>query len=547
MKKINSLLALGATLTLGACTTTPQKPNIVFFLVDDYGWADSSVAYGEEVYKTNLRHDTPFQKLLSEQGAIMTNAYACPVSTPTRASLMTGMNASHMWVTNFTSPVRDLPSDGKYFVEPNAREVENPKFDRPLWNYNGISPVDGVENTCYATPLAQLLKDNGYFTICVGKGHWATPGTPGASPYNFGFVVNVSGNIAGRPGSYLSEDNYGNTAEKWTSHAVQNMTEYYGSGIHLTEALTREALKTLDYPISHNEPFYLYMSHHAVHTPIQGDDRFLQKYLERGMDEGQAKYASLVEGVDKSLGDIMHYLEQKGVAQNTIIIFMGDNGGNSITKQKGGEAHTQNKPLREGKGSCYEGGIRVPLLIKWPNQIQANTRLNTPVVCEDIFPTILSMAGIRSYKTVQAIDGEDLTKLLIDGSKYVSEQKFSTQKEATKFVIPQSISGLDPKRAIISNYPHRWKPSWNEDIDYMSSIRKGDWKLVYRMLSGTLELYNISEDIEEKNDVASQHEDIVRELALFLSEKFKEWKTPMPRLHSTLEEIPLPACIIRTK
>lgn len=156
------------------------------------------------------------------------------------------------------------------------------------------------------------------------------------------------------PRSYRSEENYGNTPEKWNMLAVQNMTEYYGTGVHLTEALTREALKTLDYPIRHGEPFFLYMAHYATHTPIQSDDRFIQKYLDAGMDKGQARYASMIEGVDKSLGDLLDYLKERGIEKNTVVLFMTDNGGNSENKQKGGVLHTQNKPLREGKGSCYE-------------------------------------------------------------------------------------------------------------------------------------------------------------------------------------------------
>ena len=255
-----------------------DKPNIVFFLVDDMGWVDSSVAYGEEVYPNNLRFNTPNMARLAEAGVVLTNAYACPVSTPTRTSLMTGMNAAHTHITNWTARERDTPSDASGGdIEPGSvPERETDILRRPEWNINGMSPEPGIAHTQHATPFPQLLKDAGYFTIHVGKAHWAAAGTPGASPYNMGFVVNVAGNVAGKPRSYLSEENYGNTKELWDMVAVQNMTEYYGTGIHLTEALTREALKTLDYPVRHHEPFFLYMAHHAVHTPIQPDKRFIQ-------------------------------------------------------------------------------------------------------------------------------------------------------------------------------------------------------------------------------------------------------------------------------
>ena len=124
------------------------------------------------------------------------------------------------------------------------------------------------------------------------------------------------------------------------------------------------------------------------------------------MDKGQARYASMVEGVDKSLGDLLDYLKEMGVEKNTVVVFMTDNGGNSENKQKGGVLHTQNKPLREGKGSCYEGGVRVPLMFRWPGRVAPNTRVNTPVIVEDLFPTLLEVAGVRNPRVVQAVDGE---------------------------------------------------------------------------------------------------------------------------------------------
>ena len=540
-------LAAGAALTAVACTHESSQPNIVFFLVDDMGWTDTQVAYGEGVYPHNLRHDTPNMQRLAQQSVLLSNAYACPVSTPTRVSILSGMNAAHMGITNWTATMRDNPSDAtggaKAMMSSKSEDTGN-LLTRPEWNWNGMSPEPGIANTQYATPMPQLLKDAGYFTIHVGKAHWASAGTPGASPYNMGFVVNVSGNVAGMPTSYLSEDHFGNTPEKWNYLSVQNMTEYYDTGTHLTEALTREALKTLDYPIAQKKPFYLYMAHHATHTPIQGDPRYTQKYLDRGMDEGQAKYAALVEGVDKSLGDIMDYLEKRGVADNTIIIFMTDNGGNSENKQKGGELHTQNLPLREGKGSCYEGGIRVPLMFKWKDHIVPGTKINTPVTCEDLFPTILSFAGINDWKVEQPVDGQNLCKLLTAGSKYVADAKargeISSDESAYYFEVPASVSDVDPNRAIIFHYPHQWKPYSLTDIDFLSTLRKGEWKLVYRMIDKKFELYNLKEDIGERNDVSALHPDIVKEMADGLGKQLQEWNASMPIERSTGKKVAYP-------
>ena len=535
-----TLAGLALALPLVGCNKQEQKPNIVFFLVDDMGWLDSSVAFGEEAYPLNLRYHTPNMERLAERSTLLTHTYVSPVSSPTRTTLMTGMHSAHARITDFTTAFPGIPSDASHKPEKLANDV----LIHPEWNYNGISPTAGVPHTVQATPMVQLLKDDGYYTIHVGKGHWAAAGTPAASPYNLGFCVNVAGQVAGKPTSYYGEENYGNTKDKWSVFSTMNLTEYYGTDTHLTEALTLEALKTLDYPIKNNMPFYLYMAHHAVHTPITPDPRFVQRYLDEGCDQGQANFASLVEGMDKSLGDIMDYLEAKGIADNTIIIFMSDNGGNSENTSKGGVVHTQNAPLREGKASCYEGGIRVPMMVCWPNRIAPKTRINTPVTAEDIFPTILEMAGVKNYKTIQEVDGKSLVRLLTDGSHVVEKAmkagEITDQKSANAFVIDESVSGIDPQREIVSHFPHQWKPYPLEDIDYLTSMRKGDWKIVYRHRTQALELYNLAEDLSERNDLAAAEPEKLRELAALLSDKLRGWNASMPRFRSTGEYIPYP-------
>lgn len=539
--KALSALALAAPLT-GCVAEKEQNPNIVLFLIDDMGWLDTSVAFGEEVYPFNMRHDTPNLSALAEKGAIMSSAYVCPVSTPTRTSIMSGMNAAHTRITNYTSVDRDWNPDATDTPEAQEKDVIN----RTEWNINGITPakVEGLERCVHVTPFPQILKDNGYYTIHVGKGHWAPNGTPAANPYNMGFCVNVAGQVAGKPRSYYAEENYGNTQDKWNYFSVQNMAEYYGTSTHLTEALTLEALKTLDYPIDNDIPFFLNFCHHAVHTPIHRDPRFFQKYVDRGMDEGQARFASMCEGVDKSLGDLIAYLEKKGVMDNTAIIFMSDNGGNSENLSKGGVRHTQNSPLREGKASCYEAGIRIPMVVYWKGKVAAGTRLNTPVVAEDLYPTILEMAGIEEYQTVQEIDGQSIVRLLTKGSAAVREAmdkgRITNQEEAYDFQIDQSISGIDPEREVLAHFPHQWKPYQLHDIDYMSSLRKGDWKIVYRHREQTLELYNIAEDITERNDLSQNNPEKLQEMAAALTAKLEGYDALLPTFRSTGERVPMP-------
>ncbi|MBQ9137113.1 MAG: sulfatase [Alistipes sp.] len=543
MKKFNlkSLSSLALALPLASCTTEEERPNIVLFLIDDLGWLDTSVAFGEQVYPFNLRHDTPNIAHLAESGAIMTSAYVCPVSTPTRTSIMSGMNAAHTRITNFTSVRKDWNPDATDTPSAQERDVIN----RTEWNINGVTPSsEPLERSVHITPYPQILKDNGYYTIHVGKGHWAPNGTPAANPYNMGFCVNVAGQVAGKPRSYYGEENYGNTADKWNFFSVQNMTEYYGTSTHLTEALTLEALKTLDYPIDNGIPFYLNFCHHAVHTPIHRDPRFFQKYVDRGMDEGQARFASMCEGMDKSLGDLMAYLDKRGVLDNTIIVFMSDNGGNSENLSKGGVRHTQNSPLREGKASCYEAGIRVPMVVYWKGKVAAGTRLNTPVVAEDIYPTILEMAGIEEYTTVQNLDGKSLVRLLTDGSnlakRAMERGEITNQKQANDFVVPQSISGIEPEREVLAHYPHQWKPYQLSDIDYMSSLRRGDWKIIYRHREQKLELYNIGEDITERNDLSATHPEKLQEMADALTAKLEGYNALLPTFRSTGERVPMP-------
>ena len=299
-----------------------QRPNIIVFLVDDMGWMDTSVPFGDSVMPLNKRYHTPGMERLAREGMKFTNAYATPVCTPTRISLLTGMNAAHHGVTNWTSTRRNTTTDNLDTMMGSA-----------IWNINGLSPVQGIPNTVHATPYPQLLKDAGYFTIHVGKAHWGSMGTPGANPYNLGFMVNIAGHAAGHPQSYLGKENFGNNPGRSSDQSVPDLQEYHGTDTFLTEALTLEAIKTLEAPVKSKQPFYLNLGHYALHDPIQADDRFFQKYLDAGIDTIEAKYASLVEGMDKSLNDLMNYLQQKKIDKNTVIIFMSDNGGLSYMWQ----------------------------------------------------------------------------------------------------------------------------------------------------------------------------------------------------------------------
>ena len=479
-----------------------KQPNIIMFMVDDMGWQDTSVPFWKEKTIFNDIYQTPNMERLAREGMKFTQAYATPVCSPTRVSLISGMNAARHRVTNWTL------RRNKFMVNP-------PKgLEMPKWNLNGAQPTDSIELAVHITPLPQLLKDHGYYTIHAGKAHIGAISTPGENPTNLGFQVNIAGHAAGAPGSYYGLNNFENKNRGETIWDVPGLKKYHGKDIFLTEALTQEAVLAVDEAVEANKPFYLYMAHYAVHTPIQGDPRFEQKYLDRGLDVTEAKYASMIEGMDKSLGDLMDHLEKRDIVENTIILFMSDNGGLSALA-RGGEKHTHNKPLSSGKGSVHEGGIREPMLVKWPGVTKSNSTVNTPVIIEDFFPTILELAGISNYKTVQKVDGQSFTSILKGNG-------------------PDNTD-----RPLFWHYPNNWGPI-GPGIGATSTIRKGDWKLIYYHLDSHFELFNINEDIGETTNLATDKIEKVKGLAMALGTYLRSVDAQMPTNTNTNQLVPWP-------
>ena len=475
-------------------------PNIIVFIVDDMGWQDTSVPFWNQKTKYNKMYETPNMERLAKQGVMFTQAYACPVSSPTRCSLMTGMNMARHRVTNWTLQ-RDKPTDDK-----------SQTITLPEWNYNGIAQVATIPHTTSATSFVQLLKENGYHTIHCGKAHWGAIDTPGENPCHFGFNVNITGTAAGGLATYLSERNYGHTRDgkAYALNSIPGLQDYWGTGTFVTEALTKEAIKALDKAKKYDQPFYLYMSHYAVHIPIDKDMRFFPKYVRKGLSDKDAAYASLVEGMDKSLGDIMDWLDKNDESKNTIIVFLGDNGGLATSQEwREGPLYTQNSPLKCGKGSMYEGGIRVPFMVKWNGVVKPDTRNNTSIMIEDLFPTILHMANINSYKVPQIVDGKDIVPLL-EGK---NEAEFN-------------------KRSIVWNFPNIWGNT-GPGINLNCAIRQGDWKLIYNYETGEKELYNIPQDIGEKNNLAHANPSKVKELSSILGKKLRQMNAQRPIVTAT--------------
>ncbi len=472
-------------------TALPQKavspkPNIVLFLVDDMGWQDTSVPFWSKRTPWNDHYRTPGMERLARQGVRFTNAYSHAVCSPTRTSIMTGQNPARHHVTNWTL-VKDRDQSAKW------GRVGAPKG----WNMNGLQPAD--------EPLAKRLHDAGYFTIHTGKAHWGANGTTGSDPRALGFDVNIAGHAAGGPGSYHGKTNFGNKVAGEHSHpwGIPGLEAYHGMDVHLTDVCTIEAKAAVTRAVKARQPFYLYLAHYAVHAPIQPHTRFMGNYTgdypgtERDIPVAEERYASMVEGMDASLLSVLSHLEELGVAENTLVIFTSDNGGLSAHARgespRGTGRDTHNWPLRAGKGSAYEGGTRVPFIVSWakPDASSAVQQAMTfvagatsdqQVICEDLFPTLLGVAGCE---IPSGIDGRDM-------------RPYWTQQEA------------DASRPLVFHYPHVWGPRGYEPH---SAMRLGKWKVIYFYNARTWELYDLDADISEAKDLAATEPKLLARLA----------------------------------
>ncbi|QDU56098.1 sulfatase [Aeoliella mucimassa] len=460
--------SLMAAAVLAAGQQAVAAPNVILFLVDDMGIMDTSLPFLTDEQGNAVRHPlndyyrTPNMERLAQQGVRLNNFYAMSVCSPTRASIMTGQNASRHHTTNWINP------------QSNNRGPFGPAD----WNWTGLKKSD--------VTLPRLLEQaGGYRTIHVGKGHFGPANHEGAEPLNLGFDVNIAGHAAGHPASYYGTDNFG---EKNPVQAVPGLEKYHGQEIFLTEALTREAKQQVTEAVEAKQPFYLYMAHYAVHAPFQSDPRFADHYRDSGKKPQAQAFATLIEGMDKSLGDLLDHVESLGVAEETIVIFLGDNGSDAPL----GGAHeiASAAPLRGKKGSHYEGGVRVPMIAGWAKSNPANpVQAAVPIaegqiqsqvasVC-DLLPTILSIAELDNPAN-HPVDGFALQPLLAG--------KHDDSRPET----------------FLMHYPHSVHRS-----NYFTIYRHGDWKIAYHYLPKTnpqnkrYELFNLAEDPTESNDLSS--------------------------------------------
>ena len=430
---MRTFLLLLLTLAPAACAA---PPNVVLFLIDDLGWADLG-CQGSDYYRT------PNIDQLAAGGVRFTDAYAaCAVCSPTRASILTGKYPARLMLTQWLPAGRWSPTD--------HRKREG-RFLRAL-------PLEEIT-------LAEALRESGYRTFHVGK--WHLGSAPFSLPAQHGFDVNIGGDEHGAPGHYFFPYR-GKWTVPTTGEPVHKQTLADGAdGEYLTDRLTDEAIGLVREHA--DQPFFLHFAHYAVHTPLQAKAEMVKKYaaVAKSGRQGKPAYAAMIESVDESVGRIVSTLDELGLGDNTLIIFTSDNGGFA--------GATSNAPLRANKGAHYEGGIRVPLIVRGPGVSRAGTTCEIPAITNDLYPTILSLAGLPS-RPAQHLDGVSLSPLLKGGA------------------------GAEP-RSLFWHYPHYNRHPHSAPA---SIIRKGAWKLIEFLEDGRTELFNLEHDIGETNNLIGE-------------------------------------------
>jgi arylsulfatase A-like enzyme len=420
--------------------------NFVFILIDDYGWKDTG-------YNGSTYYETPNIDRLAREGMQFTNGYAAaPVCTPTRAAIMTGKYPGRLHMTC---------------------HIQGAKHNKPYSRL--IAPTPEINMPHSEITIAELLKPKGYATASIGKWHL---GATGYHPTEQGFDINVGGTFDGSPRSFFYPGWEGKPA---------NLTGREGE--YLTDLLTNEAEKFLR--ANRDRPFFLYLPHYAVHVPIEAKKELIARFdaKPRTGEQNYAEYAAMIASVDESVGRVLRTIREIGAEQNTVVFFTSDNGGVSSLEWRKRPV-TSNLPLRAGKGHLYEGGIRVPTLVKWPGVVKPGSVSHEPISSIDYFPTIAEMAG-ASWDRTHKPDGISITRALRGGSL--------------------------PERNLYWHFPH-YSPQLGRPS---GAIRRGPWKLLEHFETGRTELYNLEDDIAEKTDLSAKH----AARASAMHESLKQWRS----------------------
>lgn len=480
--------ACSVPMILGAQNVQPQsKPNVIFVMIDDYGWADMG-------YNGSKFYETPNLDRLASESMQFTDGYAAAsISSPTRVSLMTGKYPARTGITDWIPGYQyNLPKD-------------------KLSQYKMIVPEMPLNMPLEEVTIAEAMKENGYTTYHIGKWHCADDSL--YYPQYQGFDVNIGGWLKGSPNGIQRKQ--GGDGAYFTPYRNPYLPDG-PKGEYLTDRLATEAIKLIE-NTDRNQPFFMYFSFYAVHTPIEAKPEYVEYFREKaqrmGIDtiqpfttdldwykkadhkawhwkerviQSDAEYAALIYSMDENLGRLLQALKDNGIEENTIVCLLSDNGGLSTAEG----SPTCNAPLRGGKGWLYEGGIREPYLIKYPKMNIAGKKCSIPVTSVDFYPTILDMAGLP-LKPEQHIDGVSLLPILKGDKKF-------------------------KRGPIYFHYPHYG----GKGDTPAGAVRDGDYKLIEFYEDGHVELYNLKNDISEKNDLSKKKP----QLASRLLKELQDWR-----------------------
>ena len=463
--------SLVAGLLVSMAVAEERPPNFIVILVDDLGWMDLS-CQGSDYYRT------PGIDRLASEGLRFTDAYAaCAVCSPTRAALQTGRYPARIGVTDW---IRSR------FQRRETPEVNPTRFagspERKL-----LCPPNPFWMESREVTIAEVLGRHGYRSAHIGKWHL---GDDDWYPTRQGYDVNRGGCDYGQPPSYFDPYRRENHRHPMIRAGIPGL-EGRQEGQYLTDREADEAVALIRK--WKDEPFFLHLAHYAVHTPIQAEESVAAKYRREGRTETNARYAAMVESVDRSTARILEVLEELDLDRRTMILFTSDNGG----LDRNGSP-TENAPLRSGKGYAYEGGIRVPFLARWPGRIPAGSVSSEPISSIDVFPTLVAAAGIPAPDHV--IDGISLWNHLQSGG----------------------VRSLE-RDTLLWHFPH-----YRHDPGPYSIIRKGDWKLIW-FHEGIRELYHLGRDRGEETDLSLRRADLADSLQRQLTGALEGMGAWMPR------------------
>lgn len=473
MRTLYIAAVLAVMVLIGGCITPPKapgnapgsRPNILYIMIDDLGWMDLSCQGSAEYYTPNIDR-------LAQHGMRFTDAYAAaPVCSPTRAAAMTGLAPARLRITNH------IPDRWSFY---------NGKTLGPGKSVNQLDPR--------YTTIAERLKAAGYGTAFIGK--WHLSGTSWSDenrkylPQNQGFDINIGGNHQGGPGGN------GSFFDPYTLPNLKGRKP----GQYLPDRLAEEAIDFMKKQNAEGKPFFVCLWNYTVHWPVEAPESLYRKYA-TGKPNLHQKYQAMVEGMDIAVGKVLTALDAMDIADETLVVFTSDNGPFVGDNKE----ITTAEPLKGAKGYLSEGGIRVPLIIRWPGKVKPATLSGEPVVTMDFVPTFLDAVGVDYNKS--KFDGETLLPIL-------------------------TLSGKLNRDAIYFHFPHY---AFHKDNRMGSIIRSGDYKLIRYHKTGDIELYNLADDIGETRNLAKTMPDLASRLNASLDKWLTETKAAMPR---PLKDIP---------